>query len=196
MKKALSYVFIGLILLFAVSFAVAGYNNGYNGNYYFSALLIVLSGLWFCLSRKKNAGEEKPEVIKDTARSLEHAQPKYTYFTFRVAGTTFKNADGSDRQKILRHIKFRDEPYAEEGTRLYAEIKETTFNGETAFIVLVNDYQIGFVPKKSILDVVDAFSGKDFSITAIDVVGGGRDKETGERLSYGCEITGRYIKNV
>ena len=57
--------------------------------------------------------------------------------TFRVAGTTFDNDDGTSRQEILRHLKFGDEPWADGPEDLTGTLEETDYNGETAFAVLV-----------------------------------------------------------
>ena len=112
--------------------------------------------------------------------------------TFRVAGTTFNNDDGTSRQEILRHLKFGDPPWADDPDDLEAEIEETTFRGEQAFIVLVNGYQVGFVPKVSIRKVADALDHvATCQVTGIRIAGGGTDRD-GRPVSWGCEITLEY----
>ena len=60
----------------------------------------------------------------------------------KVAGVTFKNEDGSDRQKILRDILNKKPPF---NKRLDLEIKEFSFDGEPAYYVIVNGKTVGTV---------------------------------------------------
>ena len=112
--------------------------------------------------------------------------------TFRVAGVTFENDDGTSRQDILRHLKFGDAPWADDPEDLTATIDETTFEGEQAFEVLINGYQVGFVPKTSIRKVAAARDhvGTCF-VSDVKVIGGGTGSD-GQPISYGCEITLEY----
>ena len=108
--------------------------------------------------------------------------------TFRVAGTTFKNDDGTPRQDILRGLKFGDAPYADGPDDLNLEIDETTYNGELALAVSVNGYCIGFVPKSNINRVKSALDSYAWTADSVRIIGGGND-DSGARLSYGCEVT-------
>ena len=107
--------------------------------------------------------------------------------TFRVAGTSFSNDDGTARQDILRALKFGDAPYSS-GSDPDVDIEETTFDGELALAVTVNGFLIGFVPKSSISKVKAALDSFAWTADACRVIGGG-NSATGEPLSYGCEIT-------
>lgn len=114
--------------------------------------------------------------------------------TFRVAGVTFDNDDGTSRQEILRHLKFGDSPYADDmdPDDLSLTIEETTWNGDLAYEVFANGYQIGNVPKVMISQVKIA---KDHvstcSVQSARIIGGGKD-ENGKPISYGCEVTLDY----
>lgn len=106
--------------------------------------------------------------------------------TFRVAGTTFDNDDGTSRQEILRHLKFGDEPWADGPEDLTGTLEETDYNGETAFAVLVNGYQVGNVPRANIKQVAAALEHVSTCyVSSVRILGGGD-------LSYGCEITLEY----
>lgn len=112
--------------------------------------------------------------------------------TFRVAGVTFNNEDGTSRQDILRHLKFGDAPWADDPEDLTATLEETTFEGEQAFAVLVNGYQIGFVPKTSIRKVAAAQEHvATCFVSNVRILGGGTGTD-GRTVSYGCEITMEY----
>ena len=112
---------------------------------------------------------------------------------FKVAGVTFDNEDGSSRQEILRHLKFLDEPYVDEVGDYLVSIDETTYDGEPALEVRINDYQVGWVPKTMIKKVQKAMQDvASFSADA-EISGGGID-ETGKRYPYGCTITATYLE--
>lgn len=112
--------------------------------------------------------------------------------SFHVAGTTFENDDGSSRQDILRHLKFGDAPWANGPDDLDTTIEETSYNGEQAFAVLVNNYQIGFVPKGDIKKVARALNNvATCYVSETEIVGGGRGQD-GKPLSYGCIVTLEY----
>lgn len=112
--------------------------------------------------------------------------------TFRVAGTTFDNDDGTSRQEILRHLKFGDAPWADGPEDLTATLEETEYEGEPAFDVMVNGYQVGSVPKNMIPRVRKAQEHvATCFVSSVRILGGGEDSK-GERLNYGCEITLEY----
>ena len=112
--------------------------------------------------------------------------------TFRVAGTTFDNDDGTSRQDILRHLKFGDAPWADDPDDLVATIEEETYEGEPAFAVLINGYQVGFVPRTRIPDVEKARRNvATCYVSDVQITGGGYS-EDGQKLSYGCTVTLEY----
>lgn len=111
--------------------------------------------------------------------------------TFRVAGTTYDNDDGSSRQEILRHLKFGDAPYAEDPDDLLVTIEETSFDGDLALAVYINSYQIGYVPKSKISQVKKALDSYAWTTDAVSIIGGGQSQE-GKPLSWGCSITISY----
>lgn len=112
--------------------------------------------------------------------------------TFRVAGTTFENDDGTSRQDILRHMKFGDSPWAEDPEDLMVTIEEETYEGELAFAVFINDYQVGFVPKNYIKKVETARQNIATCFVSDVKITGGGISEDGRKLSYGCTITLEY----
>lgn len=112
--------------------------------------------------------------------------------TFRVAGTTFDNSDGTSRQEILRHMKFGDPPWADDPEDLAVTIEEETFDGELALAVYINDYQVGYVPKTLIQKVLRARqSVATCYVSDVKITGGGTASD-GRELSYGCRITLEY----
>lgn len=115
-------------------------------------------------------------------------KPKYKHTTIRVVGVTFDNEDGTNRQQILRHIRFRDPPF--DNNEPFVEIRPYDYHGEDAIEVLVEDQVIGNIPRGKVQEIMKDFDKYD-GITAIDIIGGGED-EYGDRLKYGAEITIRF----
>ena len=107
---------------------------------------------------------------------------------FNVAGTTFTNSDGSSRQEILRHLRFGDPPYAEKPGDLSLSLREESFRGDPAIAVLINGYQVGFVPKDTISEVQAAMISKSWAVDSLLITGGGV-LDNGEKCSYGCSVS-------
>ena len=144
-------------------------------------------------SRPAHTPSPDPEPYVAPVASSSSGSPfvKKQTFTFRVAGTTFSNPDGTSRQTILRHMKFGDEPYAHGQDPLDVTISPVTYEGEPAFEVHINNYMIGYVPKKDIEKMNAISEANDCTIKHVAIIGGG-SSEDGGLLSYGCEITLSY----
>ena len=141
--------------------------------------------------KAKQAAARAAADRQATARAVSSLADSGTV-SFRVAGVTFDNDDGSSRQDILRHMKFGDSPWADDPDDLVATLEETTFDGDLAFAVLINGYQIGFVPKASIQKVAEAQRHPDTCfVSSVRVTGGGTGSD-GRDLSFGCEIVLEY----
>ena len=108
------------------------------------------------------------------------------HITFRVAGVTFENEDGTSRQNILSNLKFVPEE------DLDVTFTETTYDGAPAIEVHINGDQVGYVPKAKISTMQEALASFAWTIEDVRILGGGRT-EDGERLNYGVEITGSWI---
>ena len=105
---------------------------------------------------------------------------------FRVAGTTFDNDDGTSRQDLLRGFRYEDPE------DLIVTFEETEYAGELAFAVLINDQQVGNVPKSMIARVATAREHTATCyVSGVRIIGGGTDPE-GNPLFFGCEITLEY----
>lgn len=199
-------ILYGVATLFGVSGIVALPSGNITGGV--GCLVIAAACVFFTkkkgnaeiINRANNIEEQNTRVPAAHETAIEHKPPEteekanakseYEFFKFKVAGVTFKNEDNTDRQKILRAIRFKDKPYDKE---LELEIKEYEFNGELAYGVYVNDKQIGNIPKKDIAYIKEKFNNIE-AISNISVYGGGRAKESLEVISYGAEITVRIKK--
>ena len=61
----------------------------------------------------------------------------------RVAGVTFKNKDGSDRQELIKKLFNREAPF---DTTLVLELEEFEYDGAPAYYVNVNGATLGTAP--------------------------------------------------
>lgn len=196
MKK----VFFAVLFFFlAGACLVAGFKQGGNALLGGAAVAALFAFLGIRqLTKGRAAAPARPAAAPDPqpasapapepAPTQDKPAEQYHFVRFRVAGVTYKNDDRTDRQVILRHIKFRDEPYVT-GDSVDIHIQSFDYQGEPAYKVLVNDYQIGFVPKDKVQEVRDAIDS-GATVSAFDITGGGTSG--GEKLSYGCEIILRW----
>lgn len=108
------------------------------------------------------------------------------HITFRVAGVTFDNEDGTSRQCNLADLKFEEPSGPEDVT-----FRETTYKGDPAIEVYISNKQVGYVPKTTIPTMLEALSSSSWTVDDLRIIGGGKT-EDGRRLSYGAEITGSW----
>lgn len=118
-----------------------------------------------------------------------HNQSKYLFAPIKVAGVTFNNDDGTDRQLILHKLHFRDNPFSK---YVDVEIKQYEFKGSPAYGIYANDMQIGNIPANLVSFMQDNIERIE-SISHIDVYGGGH--KDGKPISYGCKIILRFLKD-
>nr|UVY12751.1 MAG: HIRAN domain protein [Bacteriophage sp.] len=137
------------------------------------------------LSNKRSV--ENSSIASSTVNSsLPNSDEEYSceFINITLAGVTYPNDDGTDRQLLLRRLHFHDTPFDKD---VEISVKECRFNDEIAFSVLANNLQIGFIPKSQISYVNENFD-RIIEVSKIKVYGGGRDKD-GNTISYGAAIT-------
>lgn len=84
--------------------------------------------------------------IKSVMSSSSHDFIKIT-----VVGVSYQNDDGTDRQFLLRRIKFNDPPF---NVNKEVSLKRYLYNGDPAIAVTVNDTMIGNVPADSVKSII------------------------------------------
>ena len=179
-KKLLGILFIVLAAVCFASAAAEGGQNAMIGGAA-AALLFLILGLRFLgvFNKKKSAAKSQQKQ----APAAPAAAPKRSraFVSFKAAGVTFRNDDGSDRQTILRHLKFLDPPYIPSGAQeATLEFVNYTYEGEPAIRITINGYTIGNVPKDKIQEVSDALRKPGMS-AAYTIYGGSGH-------NYGCEV--------
>ena len=182
MKKLLSGL---LFFVLAALFLYVGVTQG--GNTLIGGAAVAAVFVFLGIRRLVKSSGQKPAEASRPVPAPEPTQ-QYNFVNFSVAGVTFKNDDGSDRQTILRHIHFQDAPYVTDGSA-DVEIRHFEYQGNPAFRVLVNGYQIGNVPRNKISDVQNAVD-HGAEVSGFRVTGGG--SVNGEKINYGCDIALRW----
>lgn len=181
-------------LYFFVRFLFHGFRiGGFLATAGIAALLFIVLIVWTFRQLSKPGKKARQAVMNRQAAARSAASGMDSgSVSFRVAGVSFDNEDGTSRQEILRHLKFGDSPWANDPDDLVASIEETTFDGDLAFTVFVNGYQVGFVPKASVRKVSEALQHvATYFISSVRITGGGSGSD-GRDLSYGCEISLEY----
>ena len=108
-------------------------------------------------------------------------------WSFNVAGVTFRNKDGEERQEIIERLHV--------GCEYNVRIERYTYNGEPAYYVYINSKIVGNVPR----NVAAAFAAKedaDFWVltTKAGIHGGPEcDDEDYEDRSYGVHMTVKLV---
>lgn len=135
-----------LLKIFGVFFAIVALLAAFISMFGWAVFFAVFAVLCFVVkpkSKKEKAAEEAA-AADEFRRKLDSYDCQY----FPVAGVTFKNDDGTPRQKILREICDGDE----EGWAR-AELEAYTFEGEPAILVLAGDGCIGNIRRTDVAKV-------------------------------------------
>lgn len=124
-------------------------------------------------------------ISKDVDTNL--LTSKFQHKTFKLSGVTFRNDDGTNRQTVLRKIKWHDDPF--DGDVVF-DLLPYEWEGKPACAVTANGIQIGNIPASESAFVV---SNMDRMVCIVDfnAYGGGKDDE-GKSKSIGAEIVVRY----
>jgi len=176
-----------LVLSVAISFAIIGYflAKRKNRNKILWAILgsiftILSITVLFFLPKIKGSNNEENLSRDNLNKNFEYFRPS------KVAGVTFKNDDGSDRQSnIKRFIKAGNEAFL----KAY-EYKK----GKWAVAVLAFEddmsSQIGNLNQSFCDDFLEADPGTEFEIIILNVTGGTYDKPT-YGVNFECFSTAR-----
>lgn len=137
-------------------------------------------------ARAEAARKEKEE--EQRKKRVEHE-----ILTFKVVGVTFKNDDGTSRQTLLRKMFLGKAPFnSDEGIDI--TIEESTYEGNPAFPVFAEGYQVGYISKKDVPFFVKRW--KDFdSVISADVSDGCTDGEE-QNVIYSLVIHCFFRKQI
>lgn len=104
------------------------------------------------------------------------------YMTFRVAGVTYNNDDGTSRQEIIAEIRRENNP-----TENKLDFKEYSYEGKPALAVYLRGKQVGNVPANRVDYLLEEIEKNHLVSAELEFLGGGD-------LSYGVEITLGILK--
>ena len=187
-KKILGVVFLALAVICVASAASQGGKNALLGGAAVGAVFAVLGvrnlKAAAPANKPKPAASVQPSVVKPAPTA-----PQYHFVNFRVAGVTFDNDDGANRQSIIADIDHQRPPF-QDGDHLNVAILRSTWQGELAFEVRVNDVLIGHVPKDSIPEVNAALEHPDAMVSGFKIDGGTNG------YNYGVGIAIRYRTDI
>lgn len=113
-----------------------------------------------------------------------HSSTSYEHMEFKLAGVTYKNDDGSNRQTLLRRFRFNDPPFND---MKEMNLREYDYLGDPALAVEANGLMLGNVPAEQVQEIIDNWHRLD-GITAVNVYGGSEGK------SFGARVTLRFRK--
>lgn len=176
------------ILFALIAFASFGQGNSAAGlGGLVVAALLVIIGVRRRNKRKAKHAIAAAEATAPMPQPAPEAAPKpaYSFIQMKVAGVTYANDDGTNRQDILRDIQ-RGKPPFDDRSNLHVVIQPTTFDGKNAYAILVNGVKIGNAPREIVPKLDVAVSKPDCTITDFQIVGGT------DGLSYGVRMTVRY----
>lgn len=155
MKKILLYFFgICCIVSSIIGFSKYGIANG--------IICIIIGVLLISAAR----GSKK--TIPSTPADIPPESNETKSITFPVAGVTFKNDDGSERQLLLRKIYFHDSPFDEDRS---VALERYFWHDEPAYYVKVNGFTIGNVPAEFVPHLEINYS-RHYFVEYIHVYGG------------------------
>jgi len=153
------------------------------------AVILVIMLLRWIGQDQQSARIAQASAAPRKAPAVEKTKAPYEFMTFRIAGVSHNNDDGTSRQRLLRAFRFGDPPFDEKRN---VTVEDTEYNGKPAFQVKVNNTCVGWVPKDKI-DELNSKWNKIDKITAFDVTGGGYDPDTGEKRHYGATLSIRFF---
>lgn len=130
----------------------------------FLLVLKIIAKICKRIAYKKHRREEAPK----NARVIE----------IKVAGVSFNNKDGTNRQQLLECLRYGRYPF-EEKRGLYYQIY--TYKKELAVAVMCNGYMLGNIPRSDLPTLLPSFERGTYSTTVYEFVGGG-EKNIGMRI--------------
>ena len=135
MKKKI-FVFLGIVSIGICVYGLFRYRVA-------SWFLFLFLGLYLIFYDKIKAlffTSASPEMNEETPKPVSTVHKSYN--GFRVAGVTFSNDDGTERQYLLKKLYFRDSPF---GGDLSVELERYFWEEKPAYYVKVNGYTVGNV---------------------------------------------------
>ena len=187
-KKILGVVFLALAVLCVASAASQGGTNALIGGIAVGAVFAVLGVRNLRAAAPAKKSMPAANVQTATAKPAP-AAPQYHFVNFRVAGVTFNNDDGTNRQSIIADIDHKRPPF-QDSDNLNVAILRSSWQGKLAFEVRVNDILVGHVPKDSIAEVDEALRHSDAMVSGFKIDGGTNG------YNYGVGIAIRYRTDI
>ena len=138
-------------------------------------ILLTLAGaallvLFFVLPKPEPKPKKEPKPKEEPKPKAAPVQNDGEQFEFKVAGVSYRNDDGTERQDIIKSIKA--------GRKVRIEIRPYKYNGHPAFGVYADGQQLGSVPSDLVDDITDVWNDR-YTVTDYKVLGSGKDAPHG-----------------
>lgn len=187
LKKGTLICWIFAVLFFVCSFTFI--SQGKIAEFFTGVLIAAVLG--FCGYRIQNKPKSSVVPAQKVRQQISVPAPEvkreFEHRTFKIVGVTFDNEDGTNRQSLLRKIKFKDSPF--DGDVVF-DLFRYEYEGKPACGVTADDAQVGNIATTDV-DFVVLNWDRMICITDFTAYGGGRDEE-GKKKSIGAEIVVRY----
>lgn len=127
---------------------------------------------------RASGGKEYKEKMNALREMLGFENLYYEKHDIKLAGTSFKNEDGTERQKILKSLKDADNTELTTSKGTY----EKSPGVEKPSVAINWDGQtIGYVPQGTVDTMVSKYKNPEYEAKFLEVTGGGDVK-------YGCNV--------
>lgn len=141
-------------VVLALLMAVGSFFALFDGKFIDALIGIVVAFSIFVWSKKDKNRPSNQTLSVSLNKSGEKTNKNDTYVReFKVAGVTSENDDGSSRQSILKSIYDKQPPFDRSQAVM---LKKYDYNGEPAFAVIINGYQIGSLHTEDVATLVKA----------------------------------------
>ena len=128
---------------------------------------------------KAQAAAESKRKAAEYAEAQVRKAETLTALSFKVAGVTYNNDDGTKRQAILKRMAKKNSP------RVTLEI--FNYQGSPAVAVLLDNERVGSVPAERVVYALP-FAADGVNITSSNVEIGDFENDNGKRIMY-CEVS-------
>ena len=186
-----------IVVLLSVLFELAEYSLNFFGSLLaFIVVVLLLAFIILCI-KYKAPKQEKPKAVKQSAPAkpdkkskvdVDEAkrkwEEKHAQFETRVAGVTFRNDDGTSRQKYLKQAYNSDDVFD-------VDLESYEYEGKPAIRVLLEGNCVGNIPANNVDEVLEYMK----CLTDVDIYPDCfTDEETGKDV-YRADLVITYKKD-
>lgn len=175
MKKFLRVLFGVIALAAAAFFLIGGLTQiGKEDSYiYFLIISAMFAVLGYILIRRSKTTKaisqatSAPAIAQDPAPAPTIKVTTHHTDSFKLAGVTFNNPDGSSRQYLLEKLATFEPPF--DSCCPDYQLREDEYKGEPALAVICDNHKLGNVPRDIVPRLLQYVRNDQVVITNIDI---------------------------